>query len=153
MTLPPDFFEWVECCAAHDVRYLVVGGHAVTAHGYPRSTDDFDTWVQPGVENGARVVAALHDFGFASLGLIAADFESSDVIVQLGQPPLRIDILTGLSGVTWDECYGSRVMLRVNGMDVPFIGRECLLVTKRATGRSKDIADADGLDLRSLDPL
>lgn len=145
MTLPPDFYEWVACCAARDVRFLVVGGHAVTVHGYPRATDDFDTWIQPGVENGGRVVAALRDFGFASLGLVASDFDVPGVVVQLGQPPLRIDILTGIEGVTWEECYPGRIVVEIQGLAVPFIGRDCLLVNKRAVGRAKDLADVEGI--------
>lgn len=145
MTLPEDFRDCAALFAAHSVRFMVVGGHAVMAHGFPRFTDDFDLWVEPSAQNGSRVTAALAAFGFGSLGLQPADFEAEDVIVQLGRPPRRIDVITSLSGVTFERCYPERVEVEVEGLALPVIGRDCLIANKRATGRLKDLADVEGL--------
>ena len=145
MTLPKDFRDCVASFVAHEVRFMVVGGHAVMAHGYPRFTDDFDLWVEPTPENGGRVVRALDEFGFASVGLTAADFASDDVVIQLGRPPRRIDVMTSISGATFAACHPARVYADADGLRVPVIGRDCLLANKRATGRLKDQADVEGL--------
>ena len=145
MTLPKDFRDCVALFVAHEVRFMVVGGHAVMAHGYPRFTDDFDLWVEPTSENGARVVGALAEFGFASLGLTAADFDAEGVVVQLGRPPRRIDVMTSISGATFAACHPARVYADADGLRVPVIGKDCLFANKRATGRLKDQADVEGL--------
>ncbi|WP_412067318.1 hypothetical protein [Rubrivirga sp. IMCC43871] len=145
MTLPQDFLECAELFVAHDVRFMVVGGHAVMAHGYPRSTDDFDLWVEPTPDNGDRVVRALGAFGFQSLGLQREDFAAEDVIIQLGRAPRRIDVITSITGATFEACYPRRVLVEVDGLRLPVIGRECLIANKRATGRLKDLADVEGL--------
>ena len=145
MTLATDFRECAESFVARDVRFLIVGGHAVMTHGYLRFTDDFDLWVDADPANAERVVLALADFGFGSLGLSVADFTSPDAILQLGRPPLRIDVMTSISGVTFDACYEARVVVDVDGAMLPFIGRDCLIANKRASGRSKDLIDVDEL--------
>jgi hypothetical protein len=145
MTLPEDFRDCAALFVAHDVRFMVVGGHAVMAHGYPRFTDDFDLWVEPSAENGGRVVAALGAFGFGSLGLQPSDFESEDVIVQLGRAPRRIDVLTSITGVAFATCYPDRIEVEVDGLALPVISRGCLVANKRASGRLKDLADVEGL--------
>lgn len=99
MKLSRDFKEFIECLNARDVRYLVIGGYAVAHHGRPRYTKDLDVWLEPGPENGERIVAALRDFGFESLGLTAADFQEPDTIIQLGYEPQRIDLLTSAQGL------------------------------------------------------
>ncbi len=103
--LSRDFKEFIALLNEHEVRYLVVGGYAVAFHGYPRYTKDIDVWVELSPENAARIVRALEEFGFGSLGLDTGDFLESDQIIQLGYPPNRIDILTTLKGITFDECY------------------------------------------------
>lgn len=145
MTLPSDFRDCAALFIAHEVRFMIVGGHAVMAHGYPRATDDFDLWVESTPENSPRVVQALSEFGFGSLGLQPSDFEVPDVIVQLGRPPRRIDIITSISGASFEACYPHRQYVDAQGIPVPIIGRECLLANKRATGRLKDLADVEGL--------
>lgn len=124
---------------------MIVGGHAVMTYGYVRATDDFDLWVDSDLDNGVRVVNALADFGFGSLGLSARDFAEPDAVIQLGRPPFRIDILTSISGVTFEACYPSRLMVDVGGSALPFIGRDCLLANKRASGRPKDLLDVEEL--------
>ena len=97
--LNPDFKEFIALLNANDVHYLVVGGYAVALHGYPRYTKDLDIWIERSAENADRIVKALQEFGFGSLGLKADDFLVTDQIIQLGYPPRRIDLLTALPGV------------------------------------------------------
>lgn len=105
MELNRNFSEFIASCAAHDVRFLIVGGYAVAAHGHPRFTKDLDVWVWVDEQNANRLVAALEDFGFDSLGLTPSDFLEEGVVVQLGCPPQRIDILTAVDGVQFDSCW------------------------------------------------
>ena len=145
MKLDKDFNEFVELFVVNDVRFLVVGGYALAAHGYPRSTDDFDTWVWAQPVNAQKIVTCLNAFGFGSLNLSVEDFMKSDQIVQLGYPPYRIDIITSISGVEFDEAWMNRMVVEIDGLQVPFIGREDLLRNKRATGRPKDLLDVEYL--------
>jgi hypothetical protein len=143
--LDPDFKDFVEVFVANDVRFLIVGGFAVAAHGLPRYTGDLDAWVWVSSENASRVVRALDAFGFAGLGLTEDDFSQPDRVVQLGYPPYRIDILTSIEGVQFDEAWSRRVVLELDGILVPFIGRDDLLTNKRVAGRPQDIADVERL--------
>ena len=142
-TLYPDFREFFESFAAHRVRYLVIGGYALGFHGYPRYTGDIDAWVEPTAENSARVVAALRTFGFGSLGLAEDAFAHEDVIVQIGRPPLRIDVLTSPSGVSFEACYPRRTVVEIDGLQLDVIGLEDFKVNKRASGRPQDLGDLD----------
>jgi len=147
MVLNPDFKEFIQSLNENEVRYLVVGGYAVALHGYPRYTKDIDFWIERSPENAERMVKALEQFGFASLGLQAADFLEPDQIIQLGYPPNRIDILTDLPGVKFEECYPRRLIVKVEGEEVAFIDRTCLKRTKQASGRFQDLADLESLGL------
>lgn len=142
MRLNRDLREFVELLNSHGIDYVIVGGHAVSFHGHPRFTGDIDFFIRPSPENAARLLAALDAFGFGGLGLAAADFSSPGRVVQLGRPPNRIDLLTTLSGVTFEEAWASRVPATLDGLAVFFPSREILLRNKEATGRAKDIADA-----------
>jgi hypothetical protein len=142
MELDRDFSEFIASCAAHSVRFLVVGGYAVAAHGHPRFTKDLDVWVWLDEQNADRLVCALADFGFGSLGLTPADFLDEGVVVQLGCPPKRIDILTQVDGVEFDECWPRRFEVEIGGQRVPFLSAEDLVANKKASGRPQDIADA-----------
>jgi hypothetical protein len=146
--LSPDFSEFVALLAEHEVRYLIVGGYAVAYHGYPRYTGDIDIWLEPSSENAGRVVAALEAFGFGALGLGPETFTEPDSVVQLGYPPNRIDLLTGLEGVSFKTCFENRETAELDGIPVSFIGRDALLTNKRALGRHQDLADVDHLDPR-----
>lgn len=143
--LGPDFSEFVALLAAHEVRYLVVGGYAVAFHGYPRYTGDIDVWIERSPGNAARVVAALNAFGFGGLGLDEATFLTPDTVVQLGYPPHRIDILTDLEGVEFETCYPNRETLPLEEGEVAVIGLNELRQNKRALGRPQDLADLDHL--------
>ena len=145
MEFDPDFREFIESFIAHDVRFLIVGGYALAAHGLPRATGDLDAWVWLGGDNAERIVAALDDFGFGGLGLSANDFESSGRVVQLGDPPYRIDILTSIDGVAFDDAWERRLAVPLGELTAPFIGRADLVVNKRAAGRPQDVADVDRL--------
>ena len=141
MQLDPDFREFVESFTANDVRFLIVGGYAVAAHGLPRYTGDLDAWIWVSPQNAERVLRSIEAFGFAGLGLTTDDFTRQDSVVQLGYPPYRIDILTSIEGVEFDDAWSRRVIVFIDDLAVPFIGREDLLANKRAAGRPQDIAD------------
>ncbi len=147
MQLDPDFNEFIASCTAHDVRFLIVGGYAVAAHGHPRYTKDLDIWIWIGADNATRLVAALDDFGFGSLGLAPDDFTEPDTVIQLGYPPKRIDIITGATGVDFADCYPKRTEITITGLDrpVPFIGLDDLIANKAASARPQDLADIDAL--------
>ncbi len=144
--LNQDFKEFVQSLNENRVRYLVIGGYAVALHGHPRYTKDLDVWVESSPENAARVVKALEQFGFASLGLTAEDFLASDQVIQMGLPPNRIDMLTSVEGIQFESCYPSRVQVVIDGVRVNFIDLENLKKNKRAVGRAQDLADLEKLE-------
>jgi hypothetical protein len=145
LTLNKDFKEFIESLNAHDVRYLVVGGYAVAAHGHPRYTKDLDIWIEPHPVNAANMVKALEQFGFGSVGLKPAHFLHPDQMIQLGNPPNRIDLLTAISGVEFSECYSTRVVADADGVPVNLIDLENLRRNKQASGRLQDLADLENL--------
>lgn len=145
MELNPDFKEFLQSLNENDVRYLVVGGYAVAFHGHPRYTKDIDIWIDLDEQNARKVVKALVDFGFSSLNLTPADFLEPDNVIQLGYPPRRIDLLIGLEGADFDECYSKRLEEEMEGIRVCFVDRENLARLKRAAGRPQDLADLDNL--------
>ena len=145
MELDKDFNEFVELFIAHDVQFLIIGGYALAAHGFPRATGDLDAWVWASDTNAAKIITALDEFGFADVGITVSDLSREDTVVQLGYPPYRIDILTSIDGLEFTEAWASRVMVRINNMDVPFISRNDLITNKTAVGRPQDIADVHRL--------
>lgn len=148
MKLQKDLREFIELLNSNDVRYLVVGGHAVAYHGYPRTTGDIDFFIEASVENAFRLESALKQFGFGGLGLAAKDFLEPGTIVQLGSPPNRIDLVTSISGVTFAEAWERRISDRIDELPIVFVDRQTLLVNKAASGRPKDLADIDALSRR-----
>ncbi len=144
--LSKDYKEFLELLNEHSVRYLVVGGYAVAFHGHPRYTKDIDIWIELSLENADKILKALDKFGFGSLDLTPDDFLESDQIIQLGYPPNRIDILTTLKGLKFEDCYKARVEVEIQGLHLHFIDIENLKENKRATGRSQDLADAENLE-------
>ncbi len=141
MQLDRDFKEFVSLLNARSVRYLVVGGYAVAAHGVPRYTGDFDAWIWLSEENAQKVLGVLDDFGFGGLDITEEDFTREDSVVQLGYAPHRIDLLTSISGVTFEDAWSRRFNVEIEGEVVGFIGREDLITNKRAVGRPQDLAD------------
>jgi len=146
VTLPPDWLEFIELLNSTGVEYVVVGGHAVGYHGYPRYTGDMDFFVRPDRENAARIVKVLDRFGFEGAVELESTFLEPDKVVQLGRPPNRIDLLTGISGVSFDEAVEDSVTISMDGVPVTLIGRAALLRNKRASGRTKDRADAEEIE-------
>ena len=146
MILTQDFKEFIKSLNENDVRYLIVGGYAVSFHGHPRYTKDLDIWIWIDKHNAEKVLQALDQFGFASLNLALADFLEPDTTIQLGYPPNRIDLLMGLTGVDFDTCYGSRIEEEIDGVALPFIDLENLKRNKKATGRLQDLADLENLE-------
>jgi hypothetical protein len=142
----PDFKEFIQSLNDNQVRYLVVGGYAVALHGYPRYTKDMDIWIELADDNAVKMVKALEQFGFASLGLKESDFLVEDQIIQLGYAPNRIDIICGLPGVEFKECYESRVQVELDGLTANFIDLDHLRKNKKAAGRLQDLADLEKLE-------
>lgn len=140
-----DFKEFIQSLNDNQVNYLVIGGYAVALHGYPRYTKDIDIWVEMSSDNATRLLAALAQFGFASLDLQAEDFTVPNQVIQLGYPPNRIDLLTTPDGVDFGTAYRSKVVVEVSGVQVNFIDLENLRLNKRASGRLQDLADLENL--------
>lgn len=145
MNLHKDLKEFVELLKALDVHFVIVGAFALAHHGYPRYTGDIDLFVENSTENAERILSALRQFGFPDIGLSKEDFVAKDQVVQLGVAPNRIDILTFLSGVSFEEVWSSREWGEIGGLKVPFISREMLKQNKLASGRPQDLADLERL--------
>jgi hypothetical protein len=143
--LQSDLSEFVALLNSHGVEYLVVGGHAVAFHGHPRLTGDIDFFIRPVRENAERVLKVLADFGFGDLKLNADDLVVQERIVQLGRPPNRIDLLTSISGVSFDDAWATRVPGDLGDSQVNFLGWDALIQNKTASGRDKDRVDVTKL--------
>jgi len=144
--LDQDFNEFVRLFLDNDVRFLIVGGYAMAAHGLPRYTGDLDTWVWINEQNAERILNALVAFGFGSLDISVEDFQKPNTVLQLGFPPHRIDVLTGIDGVSFDDAWQRRVIMDVEDIQLPFISREDLIANKRAAARPQDLADVVRLE-------
>ncbi len=147
MEVQQDFKDLLELFDAHKVDYMIVGAHALAYHGVPRYTGDMDILVRPDPENAQRILKALNGFGFGSAGLTAEDFTSPDRVVQLGVAPVRIDIVTSITGVSWKQAVAGRVQGKYGDVGVYFIGKEEFILNKRALNRKKDQADLEALDV------
>jgi len=145
MEIQEDFKELLELLNAHKVEYLIVGGYALAFHGAPRYTGDIDIFVKPDERNAQRVLAALDEFGFGSVGLQADDFVQPEKVIQLGLPPVRVDLVTSISGVSWEDAFSGRAEGKYSNLKVFYIGREQFILNKRAIGRKKDLADLEAL--------
>ena len=141
-----DFVEMLAALSAAEAEYLVVGAHALAAHGRPRATGDLDIWVRPVSDNAERVWQALAGFGAPLGDLTRADLSTPEIVFQIGQPPCRIDLLTSIDGVEFDDAWRTRITVQIDGISVPVLGRAELLVNKRATGRAQDLADVAWLE-------
>jgi hypothetical protein len=146
-----DFREFVELLNSNGVKFLIVGGHAVALHGYPRFTGDLHVWIATDPENAERVAKVLSEFGFGSLKFSAQDFARPGYAIQLGRPPYRIDILTSIDAVAFSRASCRRQTVRAGALTMTFIALKDLLRIKRATGRPQDLADVE--KLRSIHKL
>jgi len=145
MEVQQDFKELLKLFNAHKVEYVIVGGYALAFHGSPRYTGDIDILVKPGEENGQRVLEALEKFGFGSIGIEKSDFMCQNKVVQLGVPPVRIDIITSISGVSLVEAFAGALEGKYGDIPVLYIGRDQFISNKRAIGRLKDLSDLEAL--------
>lgn len=143
--LADDFKEFLKLLNTHHVEYLLIGGYAVSYHGYPRATNDLDVWIAVHPDNAERLVQALQSFGFTTPELSAELFLQDNKIIRMGHPPIRIEILTAISGVGFAECYARRLKAIVDGVPVNLIHLEDLKQNKRASGRFKDLNDLENL--------
>lgn len=145
MNLEDDLREFVELLNALNVHYLVVGAFAVAYYGYPRFTADLDLFIERSQENAERLVQVMERFGFGDLNLSADDFLKEDQVIQLGVSPNRIDLLTFISAVDFQEAWAARQQTEFQGVSVPIISKELLKRNKAATGRSQDLVDLERL--------
>jgi len=149
MIINKDFKEFFQSLNNNKVKYLVIGGYAVAFHGYPRYTKDIDIWIGTEKTNAINLINALDEFGFSSLGLKPEDFLDPNNVVQLGNPPNRIDILCDLDGVEFDQCFNNRIIENIEGTPINFIDIINLKKNKKACGRLQDLADLEQLNENS----
>lgn len=145
MEIQPDYKDLLKLFNENEVEYTIVGAFALAYYGVPRYTGDIDIYLKPYKQNADRIISALTEFGFGSLGLGSSDFETENQVIQLGVPPVRIDLITSLTGVSWEEVYNNRQLGHYGDIKVNYIGRDQFIKNKRATGRKKDLADLEML--------
>jgi len=145
MDVTPDFRDLLALLNEHHVEFVIVGGYALAFHGAPRYTGDIDIFVRPDAENASRVLAALEAFGFRFPNLTPEDLQHLDKVIQLGVPPVRIDLITSISGVSWQEVDLDKEPGNYGDVPVHYIGRKQYIANKRAIGRKKDLADLEAL--------
>jgi hypothetical protein len=145
MDVQQDFRDLLELFNKHRVDYIIVGAYALGFHGAPRYTGDLDVFVRPDPINARNIMQALHEFGFGSVGLTAVDFEEEGKVVQLGVPPVRVDVITSITGVSWEQARSGRVKGQFGDLTAHYIGRDEFIANKRALGRKKDVADLEAI--------
>jgi len=145
MEVQQDFRDLLALFNAHKVDYLIVGAYALAYHGVPRYTGDMDILVHPDPDNARRILSALTEFGFGSFDVTVDDLALPDKVVQLGVTPVRVDIITSLTGVSWEDAKAGRVAGTYGGLKVYYIGKKEFILNKRAIGRKKDLADLEAM--------
>ena len=146
MIISKDFREFIRLLNKNKVKYLIVGGYAVAFHGHPRYTKDIDIWIFIEKANAEKILKTLDEFGFSGIGLTVKDLITPEVIIQLGYPPNRIDLITDVSGLNFDECYEKRVEVNIDEIKINFIDLENLKKNKKSTGSHQDLADLENLE-------
>jgi hypothetical protein len=149
MEIQEDFKELLRLFNEKRVEYLIVGGYALAFHGCPRFTGDIDVYVQPEKDNAKKILEALCEFGFGGIGLSASDFLQPDKVIQLGVPPVRIYIITSITGVSPQKAFEQAASGAYDNVPVKFLSRECLILNKKASGRQKDLADLEALGIEN----
>ena len=149
INLEKDFLDFISLCNQYSVKYLVIGGYAVSVHGYPRLTKDLDICIQISEGNAEKIIEVINEFGLSSLKLTKEDFMKADFITQLGNEPLRIDILNDLDAISFDDAWKNRKVVTLSDVAINFIGLDELLIIKASAGRKQDIADIDKLKKRN----
>jgi hypothetical protein len=145
MEVQQDFKDLLALFNEHKIEYMILGAYALAFHGAPRYTGDIDILVKPDPINAQRIMAALNKFGFGLVGLKAQDFETPDKVIQLGVPPVRVDLVTSITGVSWEEAFSGRVEGKYGDIPAYYIGRQEFISNKQALGRKKDLADLEAL--------
>jgi hypothetical protein len=145
MHLNQDFKEFIALLNKHKVKFIIVGAYAVGFHGYVRNTGDLDIWIDTDNDNAEKIISALHEFGFSSLDISIEDLTKKDFVIQLGLPPHRLDLLTSVTALNFDECYSKIQVTAIDGVELPFVDLESLKKNKRSTGRNKDLGDVENL--------
>lgn len=143
--LPQDFKDFLKLLTLHNVEYLLIGGYAVGYHGYPRATADMDIWIAIRPENARKMVHVIKEFGFNVPELSPDLFLEKKKVIRMGEPPIRIEILTEISGVEFDECNANRIRARLDDIEVNIIDYDSLIKNKQAAGRAKDLNDLEHL--------
>ena len=143
--LPPDFKEFLKLLNKHKVEYILVGGYAVGYHGYPRATADMDIWIDINPINAKKIVKVLNEFGFDAPELTTDLFLEENKVIRMGVPPVRLEIITSISGVDFNSCYQQRNIGKIDGIDVNIIDLDNLRKNKKASGRYKDLNDLENL--------
>jgi len=148
--LNEDYKEMLQSLIDENVRFLLVGAYALAAHGYPRATMDIDIWVMPSPDNADAVLRALKKFGAPLHGLTSGDLQKSDTIFQIGVAPRRIDIITGASGLDFESAFANSIQIEIEGIKFNILSLDDLICNKKASGRTKDIADVEALEILKL---
>lgn len=146
MKLDKDFKEFIELLNDQAVEYLIIGGYAVNFHGYPRYTKDIDIWIHPTLPNIKKLISVISNFGFDSLGLKEEDFQNPENIIQLGRAPYRIDLLTDVDGIIFEDCFQRKENFLLAGTSINFLSIQDLIKAKKTSGRAQDLADAEQLE-------
>ncbi|MBN1471003.1 MAG: nucleotidyltransferase [Syntrophaceae bacterium] len=147
MMLNEDYRDILHALSDEKVKFILVGAYALAAHGYPRATMDIDIWIMPSPDNAEAVLRALRNFGAPLHNITRKDLEEDGTVFQIGVAPRRIDIITAATGLTFENTYQNAVLVNIDGIDVHILSIDDLITNKRATGRTKDLADAEALEL------
>jgi hypothetical protein len=145
MEVQPDFKKLLKLLNAHKAEFIIVGAYALAFHGVPRLTGDMDILVKPDSKNAEKILVALEESGFGSLDLTISDFQDPDKVVQLGVAPVRVDFVTSLTGLSWQEVFLGKVQATYGDVPVYYLGRKELISNKKTLGRKKDLADIEAL--------
>ncbi|MBN1663690.1 MAG: hypothetical protein JW943_08820 [Deltaproteobacteria bacterium] len=143
--LHPDFKDFLKLLNSYNVKYLVVGGYAVGYHGYPRATGDMDIWIEVSELNSKKIALTFRDFGIPNEAISESFFLEANKIIRVGVPPVRLEVITGASGVTFNECYANREVVEIDGIPINLISLGDLKKNKSAAGRHKDMEDMEHL--------
>jgi hypothetical protein len=144
--LNEDYKDMLQTLLDNEVKFLIVGAYALAAYGYPRATGDFDIWVEASAENSKKILSSLTSFGASTSGLTEKTFMEKGIIFQIGVAPRRIDFITHIDGVDFNDAYPSRKTIVMEGLNLPFISKENLIKNKKSTGRDKDLVDVKHLE-------
>ena len=142
----PDFRDILSAFCDHGVEFLIIGAYALAAHGYPRATGDIDLWIRCTEDNSTRAWKALEEFGAPLFDLTINDLRTPGTVFQMGVPPRRIDLVTRITGVDFVDAWHDRLLVEIEGLKLPVLGREHLVINKRASGRPKDLMDLAWLE-------